>query len=377
VETMTTKNRLDAMEAASSSSDSSSDEDSSDDSGEENSLKTREKKSHKEQSDSDADDNKGDAKDEDEDEDDENDMGSEAVSSDDDSDGDDEQDIHDADNDVGSEAVSSDSEVEEDEDEAGLPLHQRLQQKEEQGDLSLHKVRARKSRALEVASERLKKMKQTKNDSQSDQQDDDQVHKKKKSKHAPTEVSSSRKEFFNRGARHLNESGIGVEIGAHRYKPLDPRASSLSGHFNEEHFEKNYEFIEELRDKEIATLKKRIAARKTTGKKGQQKRRKLNIAGGDLDEDQEELKMRLQEKADLERRKVVRAAKTSVKRKLREEVAQGTRGAYFLKRKEKKRMELDAKFEEIRKRGGDKAVEKTLEKKRKKNKSRDAGLFAK
>jgi ribosomal RNA-processing protein 36 len=172
---------------------------------------------------------------------------------------------------------------------------------------------------------------------------------------------------------------VGVEIGARRYKPLDPRTSSLSGHLNEEQFENNYEFLQGMRSNEISQLKTKIAARKVTGKKGKRMRRQLNVsvADGSLEEDQDRLRQLKQEKADFERRKVVRAAKQTVKKKIRSEVEEGKRGAFFLKRKEKKRLEFEAKMEELRKRGGHKAVEKALAKRRQKAKSRDAGLFAK
>jgi ribosomal RNA-processing protein 36 len=258
-------------------------------------------------------------------------------------------------------------------DDVVLPLHERLKRKEDEG-FSLRGVRARKSRALEVASERLAKFN---NQKAGDDGDDETQSKKKKSKHAPAEVSSKRSDFFKRGAINLNESGIGVEIGAHRYKPIDPRVSSLSGHLNEEQFEQNFAFVEEIRNKEIAHLKKRIQARKVSGQKGQQMRKRLKISGGSLEEDQEQLHTMVGEKSEIQRRKINRAAKQSVKKKMREEVVDGKHGVYFLKRKEKKRMELEAKFEVIRNTGGDKAVEKMLAKKRRKNKSRDAGLMGK
>ena len=81
-----------------------------------------------------------------------------------------------------------------------------------------------------------------------------------------------------------------------------------------------------------------------------------------------------QEKAEYERNQIDRAAKRAVKKKLQQQVAEGKHGVYFPKRREMKRMHLEAKFEEIRKRGGDQAVDKVVAKRRKKNKSRDAGL---
>jgi ribosomal RNA-processing protein 36 len=286
-------------------------------------------------------------------------------------------------------------------DDPDAPLAERLRINEEQG-ISLRGVRARKSRALQVATERLAKLKQQQQEQRSgggnskDTEEkvsqttkgkrsasagfsnDESSNPKKKSKHAPTEVSSKRSEFFKRGARRLNESGVGIEIGAHRYKAQDPRQSNMTGHLDEEHFEHNYAFLDEMRDKEIAQLKQRIVARKKTGSTGQQLRRKLQITqSGSLEEDQEELKKLLAIKAELGRNKLERTAKQVVQKKLRDEVAQGQRGAYFLKRKDKKRLVLEAKFDELRKRGGDKAVEKVLTKRRRKLKSRDAGLFAK
>ena len=96
-----------------------------------------------------------------------------------------------------------------------------------------------------------------------------------------------------------------------------------------------------------------------------------------MEEDQERLKQLTQEKADLERRKLNRAAKQAVKKKMRDQVEQGKGGVYFLKRKEKRRMELEAKMEVIREKGGDAAVEKAVNKRRKKQKSKDAKIFAK
>jgi ribosomal RNA-processing protein 36 len=255
-----------------------------------------------------------------------------------------------------------------------LPLHERVQRKEERG-LSMHKSRERKSKALKVASKRLAKLKTEKADDDND--NGQPAAKRKKSKHAPLEVSSKRSDFYRRGAPRLNESGLGVDIGAHRYKPLDPRMSNLSGHLDEEQFERNYGFLGEMHNKEMKQLKKQIAARKVTGKKGKVLRHRFKgIAGASLEEDEERLKQMKQEKADLARRKLDRDAKTTVKRKIRDDVEEGKRGVYFLKRKEKRQLELEAKLEVIHKKGGDKAVEKVMAKRRSKAKSRDAGLFA-
>eukprot|EP00804_Cyclotella_cryptica_P025654 CCRYP_002867-RA/>CCRYP_002867-RA protein AED:0.03 eAED:0.03 QI:479/1/1/1/1/1/3/1074/318 len=246
----------------------------------------------------------------------------------------------------------------------------------------------RRSRAIELASKLLKESRRSKSSSaekstdkraikselnessSSDELSIEQEHqaKRKKSKHAPTEMSSKRRDYFSRKP-DLNSSGIGVSIGANRYKPRDPRMVSLSGHLDADLFEKRYDFLDELQEKDIENLKRRVNAWKTTGKKGQKARRKLGITQGvgSLESDQEELKRLLQERAERKRAQVARAAKRTVKRKIRDEVASGKRGAYYPKRNELRRMEMEAKFEEIRKKGGDEAVDKAIAKRRKKN----------
>ena len=293
---------------------------------------------------------------------------------------------HESDSD-GSEMDSGDEDDEEqqrqpnnyddDVEEQHLSLAERLQRQQEKG-VDLRERRERQQKARRVAAERLaRRVRPLPN---ADPAKKDWMAKAnvkhKKSKHAPTEVSSKRADFYNRRF-DLNESGIGVEIGKHRYKPVDPRGSNLAGHLDMEHFETNYAFLQEMRQKEIALLKKRISARKRTGRKGTERRRRLGLTNDDstFEQDQEALKKLLHEKAEFERRQVDRASHRAVKHKLQEEVAEGKRGVFFPKRKELKRMHLEAKYDELRKRGGDKAVEKAVEKKRKKDKSKDAGLL--
>ena len=202
--------------------------------------------------------------------------------------------------------------------------------------------------------------------------------KRKKSKHAPTEVSSRRRDYFARGRPDLNSSGIGVTIGANRYRARDPRTVSLSGHLDADAFAGRYGFLDEMQEREIETLKRRVSAWKTTGKKGQKERKRLGIVstggggGSSLEADTEELTRLLQERAERKRADVVRAARRTVKEKLKKDVATGKHGAYYPKRSELRKMEAEAKFEEIKKRGGDEAVDKAIAKRRKKNVAKEA-----
>ena len=258
----------------------------------------------------------------------------------------------------------------------------------------------RKHRAIELASERLREArkgqrndrhsKRSASDAEDDDDDDSSIEqstsnnnkdnptttKVKKSKHAPTEMSSKRHDYFSRGRPDLNSSGIGVSIGANKYKARDPRMISLSGHLDADAFERRYGFLDEIQEKEIEVLKSRVKAWKTSGKKGQKARRKLGLTSSgnatSLEADQEELTRLLQERAERQRANVVRAAKRTVKSKLRSEVASGKRGAYYPKRSELKKMEAEAKFDEIRKRGGNEAVDAAIAKRRKKNVAKEA-----
>ena len=64
-----------------------------------------------------------------------------------------------------------------------------------------------------------------------------------------------------------------------------------------------------------------------------------------------------------------------MKRTIRNEVAEGKRGAYYLNRKDQKKLELEARFEELKASGGDAAVDKAIAKKRKKNAKKDQKLM--
>lgn len=294
---------------------------------------------------------------------------------------------------------SSDDDNSAQDNEEDLPLAERVARRAQLGrryenddedeDGGKKRRLERKNRAITLASERLRKARKSNNNASdsssvprsSDDDDssveearssnkkvDQQQKKRKKSKHAPTEMSSKRRDYFARGRPDLNSSGIGVSVGANKYKPRDPRMVSLSGHLDADVFEKRYGFLDEVQDAEIEKLKGRVSAWKATGKKGQRARKKLGLTQGNytLENDQEELTRLLQERAERKKASLVRAAKRSVKQKIREDVASG-KGVYYPKRSELRKMELEAKFEEIRKRGGDEAVDKAIAKRRKKN----------
>ena len=280
---------------------------------------------------------------------------------------------------------------EEEEEEQDMSLADRIYSKRNDGTRSQAKERAdKKTQALALAQKRLSEMKRKRNETHSDSDGDSEDSdsdgdnhdpKKKKSKHAPTVASSSRKAYFQRGAPDLNSSGLGVAVGANKYKPRDPRMQSLSGFLDQNVFEKRYEFLEQVQSDEIDKMKTRVKAWKVTGGKGNKLRRKLGMtdaaAGLTAEDDEEELKRLVQERSSRRDAKMRTAAKSAVKKKVRDEVAAGNRGAYHLKKRELKELELEARFDQLRKKGGDSAVNKVMAKRRKRKMGKDSGLMPK
>lgn len=261
------------------------------------------------------------------------------------------------------------------------PLGERLDMKRKLGVTRDPSVAAKKDRALKIAQQRLSDMKHKKRSkSESDDEEHQQLFlksKSKRSKNAPTSASSKRDAYFSRGAPDLNSSGIGVEIGANKYKPRDPRHQTMSGYLDQTVFEKRYEFLEKMQDDEIEKLKQRCKAWKTTGKKGQKLRKKLGLSFGEMTakEDEELLSNLIQERKSRHDAKIRTSARRAVKKRLKEEVASGKRGAYYLKKREIKKLELEAKFEELKRVGGDKKVNEAIAKRRKKRMARDSSLM--
>ena len=140
-------------------------------------------------------------------------------------------------------------------------LGRRYQTSSEVDDNGKQQRAQRKSKAIELASRRLRDSKHKKSaskkvDDDSDINPEQPISKSKKSKHAPTEMSSKRRDFYSRKT-DLNSSGIGVSIGANKYKPRDPRMVSLSGHLDADLFEKRYGFLDEV---SVSSLDKEILA---------------------------------------------------------------------------------------------------------------------
>ena len=192
--------------------------------------------------------------------------------------------------------------INDDSNAKGLSLSEKLERKNQDG--IVYTLKQRRDRRIAAIAKAKACLKQNKKGNAASTRSAEQQHQHnspavgidrnaKKSKHAPTEVSSKRKDYFNRGApQELNSAGIGIEIGAHRYKPRDPPMSSMSGRLQEDHFEHHYGFLQDLRQQEIDAAQRRIKARGVQGKKGQRLRQKLGLTtenAPSLEDDQQKL----------------------------------------------------------------------------------------
>ncbi|KAH7477114.1 hypothetical protein PRIC1_001132 [Phytophthora ramorum] len=141
-------------------------------------------------------------------------------------------------------------------------------------------------------------------------------------------------------------------VDVKKKRSLDPRFEAQSGRLNEDLFAKSYAFVDEYKQRELQELKSQF--QKTKG-------------GDKKDELKHEIALRQQEMTEKKKQDKIRSALTKRKREEREAVATG-KGAFYLKRKDKKKLELHAKFQDLQDTG---RLSKFMAKKRKKNASKD------
>ena len=316
-----------------------------------------------------------------------------------------------------------------------LPLNERLRhiQMEQGINQSFKEQRKRKYEQSQTVKEQILQKKQERSNGAiiDDTKQSDKT--KKKSKHAPTVMSSKRSDFYHRQRLDIQGGGIsaiGTNVQAHAnvYKGRDPRSmmdgaindpksnnnskrggkklletiKGTSNNMNDYQYE-DYAFIQEMRNVEIQKLQKRIKARQVTGRKGQEQRRRYNIQNDDdgLMDDQRELHRLQQEKANFERKQLDIATKRSVQQKLRESNVQRQRNhtneadietihqnndddtayqnhassvsKYVPKVRELKRMYMETKYDLLsQQQKGKNTIDKMILKKHIKNKSKDS-----
>lgn len=164
-------------------------------------------------------------------------------------------------------------------------------------------------------------------------------------KDEPRLISSKRPVAFGRtrclGIEEQGPVGVG--------RSFDPRFEGHCGELHEEHVERNFEFLEGLREKERAELRKDLQNRPADS----QLRSKLRKMEAD----------EARKKAELRRRNIREELKAEEKKKVKE----GKR-PYFFKESDVREREFQAKFADLKARGG---VQKYIEKRRKRHASKD------
>lgn len=164
---------------------------------------------------------------------------------------------------------------------------------------------------------------------------------KRLNKHRPQEISSKQRVPFLRKV-----------VPVKKMISRDPRFDDLSGEYKPEIFNQTYKFIKNIQEKEAQEVRKQLKKTKSKAK-------------------QEELKALLkrmdnQQRA-RQRQEQEREKELEFKRKQRELVGQGHK-PFYLKKSDKKKLELAEKYSELKKSG---KLENFLSKKRKRNATKD------
>jgi len=153
-----------------------------------------------------------------------------------------------------------------------------------------------------------------------------------------------------------------VAIPKFRYKGLDPRFSHQEVDINLHR--KRYEFLEETRDQEIEQLRTDIRreqmAREIKGRRGRRLRR---MTDEELEQRRKDLTRLEQHKADSRRAKMYQEKLGEIKKRNKELVEKGVADKpRIISQKDKKRLKMDVRFEELEKRH---KLDRFMDKKRK------------
>ncbi|DBA00965.1 TPA: hypothetical protein N0F65_006226 [Lagenidium giganteum] len=171
--------------------------------------------------------------------------------------------------------------------------------------------------------------------------EEDGSKKRRANKNCPLELTSK---------RAVGRFRQVVEVKKKKF--IDPRFDSMCGRLNEDLYNKSYAFLDEYKEQELAEMKRQLKMAKSKTRKEELKH---------------EINLRSQELGEKKKQEKIRAALLKRKREEREAVASG-KGAFYLKRKDKKKIELQAKFQDLQETG---RLSKFMAKKRKKNANKD------
>ncbi|KAJ8657918.1 hypothetical protein O0I10_006446 [Lichtheimia ornata] len=163
---------------------------------------------------------------------------------------------------------------------------------------------------------------------------------KRANKHSPMEVSSKRAVGRFREVVELNKP-----------KVRDPRFEKLSGHFNQDLFEKSYAFLDDYKKSEQDLLRQQIKKAKNPERREELQQLLLKMTTREASAQEAKRKQQLKRERKKAEAELVKQGKTP----------------YFLKRSEQRKLELMDKYEKL----GEKNMDKILAKRRKKNAAKD------
>jgi len=266
---------------------------------------------------------------------------------------DDEEDNEDYDSEE--EVIEGDSDEDEDNDErdqqieqlekelSKIPFNQIAKIQQKMGMKDFNKTFAKtsnkrniiKDESIQKAKESLKLLKKKK---------EQKPIKKRDNKNRPMEISSKKPVSRYREV---------VEVK--KKKTRDPRFDNLSGKFNEDLFKKSYKFLSEMEENEMNMIQEKI------------KKTKNSLEKEKLSRVYQSLKSKKQTEEAKERRQAI---KREWRKKEMQRVKEGKK-PYFLKKADLKRMELIDKYKNTK----SKSIDKILEKRRKKNASKEHKLM--
>ncbi|XP_078138933.1 ribosomal RNA processing protein 36 homolog [Centroberyx gerrardi] len=166
--------------------------------------------------------------------------------------------------------------------------------------------------------------------------------KKRLNKNRPMEISAKKPAPFLRQVVPVRKTVL-----------RDPRFDDLSGEYKPEIFEKTYKFINDIKQREKEIVQKKLKRTKTNN----QRKEKLQTLLKRM-ENQERARQSVQQQRERE---------LAMKRQQRELAAQGLK-PFFLKKSDKKKLQLAEKYSELKKSG---KLENFLSKKRKRNAGKD------
>ncbi|XP_058496804.1 ribosomal RNA processing protein 36 homolog [Solea solea] len=166
--------------------------------------------------------------------------------------------------------------------------------------------------------------------------------KKRRNKNRPMEISAKKPAPFLRQVVPVRKPTL-----------RDPRFDDLSGEYKPEIFEKTYKFIDDIKHGEKEEVRRQLKKTKTSGEKKEKLQFLLK-------------RMENQERAKTSREQQ-RERELQLKKQQRERANHGAR-PFFLKKSDKKKLELAEKYQDLKKSG---KLETFLSKKRKRNAGKD------